>query len=93
MNSFSHSRYFYSTSSSPLLLKSTTTQRCSRLQHWYFVGVNTPKCLSLTGICEWKTYPRSYVAAGVGFKPATLQTQGTELTTELPHPTMMVIQR
>jgi len=23
--------------------KSTTTQRSSRLQHWYCVGVNTPK--------------------------------------------------
>jgi len=25
------------------LFKSTTTQRCSRLQHWYYVRVNTPK--------------------------------------------------
>ena len=34
-DSFIHSGYFYSASSSPLLL---------RLQHWYCVRVNTPKC-------------------------------------------------
>jgi len=34
---FIHSGYFYST------FKSTTTQRCSWLQHLYFVGVNAKK--------------------------------------------------
>ena len=31
----------------------------------------------------------SYVVARVGFEPATFQTQGTELTTEPPSPTML----
>ena len=30
-----------------------------------------------------------YVAARVAFEPATLRTQGTELTTEPPHPTFI----
>ena len=30
-----------------------------------------------------------YVAAGVGFEPATLQTEGTEPTTESPRPTTL----
>ena len=30
----------------------------------------------------------SYVVAGVGFEPATLRAQGTELTTEPPCPTI-----
>ena len=32
----------------------------------------------------------SYLAAKVGFKPATLQTQGTKLTTEPPCPTIIL---
>ena len=32
-----------------------------------------------------------YVVAGVGFEPATLLTPGTELTTERPHPIIIVI--
>jgi len=31
-----------------------------------------------------------YVAAGVGFEPATLRTQDTELTNESPRPTLLV---
>ena len=30
----------------------------------------------------------SYVAARVGFEPATIRMQGTEPTTEQPHPTI-----
>ena len=52
-----HSGYFYSTSSIlPVLPDITTTQRHSRLQHWYCVEVNSQ---SATGNCEWRTYPRS----------------------------------
>ena len=34
-----------------------------------------------------------YVAAKVRFKPATLWMQGTELTTEPPHPTSLLLLR
>ena len=53
-------------------------------QHGYCVGVNTPKALQATTSEGLAQGP--YGVARVGFEPATLQTQGTELTTELPHP-------
>jgi len=37
-SSFIHSGYFYSASSSPLLLRGSPNYK-----HWYCVGVNTPK--------------------------------------------------
>jgi len=46
---------------------------------------------SSTGNCEWRTCPRSLCAFGVGFKPTTLWTQGTELTTGSPRPTCMSV--
>src|SRR6218665_1899785 len=42
---------------------------------------------SATGNCELRTCQGSYVAARMGFEPATLRTQGTEVSTEPPRPT------
>jgi len=63
-----HSAYFYSASSSSLLLKGAPDYS----MHWYCVGVTVRERLA-QGL---------YVAAGVGFEPATLRTQGT---IEPPH--------
>ena len=63
--------YFYSASSSPILFRSTLNFR-----------VNTPKRYRQTTSEGLTQGP--YMAAGVGFEPATLQPQGTGLTTEPP---------
>src|SRR6218665_493670 len=46
---------------------------------------NVQRCarLSVSSICVYTVY--MYVTARVGFEPATLRTQGTELTSEPPH--------
>ena len=61
-SSFIHSGYFYSTSSSPLLLR------------------GAPEALQAT-VSEGLAHD-PYVVSRVGFEPATLRTQGPELTTE-----------
>ena len=56
-------------------------------QHGYCVGISLQ---SATGNYELRTCPRlqgPYVAARVGFEPATLQTKGDESTYEPPRPT------
>ena len=53
--------------------RSTTTQKRSRLQHGYCVGVSRR---SATSNCDWRTCPRSLRGARVGFEPATLRTKG-----------------
>ena len=70
------------------LFKSTkpTTQRRSRLHHWYCVGVNTPKRFRQLCVTDLPKVP-VYVVARVGFAPDTLRTEGTELPTEPPRPT------
>jgi len=52
------------------LFKSTTTSRCSRLQHWYCVGVNTPK--RYTQLSDWHAQG-PYEAARVRFEPPDLR--------------------
>jgi len=51
LSAFIHSGYFYSASSSPLLLLGT---------HNYSIDtVSESTCRSATDNCEWRTYPRS----------------------------------
>ena len=65
------------------LFKSTNTQRRSLKQHRHRVVVNTPKrYMQLRVGLKDK-------AARVGFEPATYRTQGTEPTTEPPHPIIL----
>jgi len=72
--------YFSCGSSSPLLLRGAP-----RLQHWYCVGVNTPKRYRQL---QEKDLPKvSLVTPRVWLQPAILRMQGTELTTEPQRPT------
>src|SRR6218665_1269123 len=76
--SFIHSGYLYSTFSSPLLLRSAPDYSINTLSEL------TPEVLQKPvseGLVQ-----SAYVAAGVGFKLATLRTQVTELTHEPPRP-------
>src|SRR6218665_621425 len=73
-----HSKYFYSASSSPLLLRGFPDYSIDTLSEL--------TCRSITGNGERRTCPRSLREVVVGFKPATFRTQGTELTTEPPRP-------
>ena len=78
LRSFIHSGYFYSTSSSSLLLRGAQPQHC------YCAGVNSPKCYrqlwgkDLPKVPMWR----------VGFEHPPLWTQGTEITTEPPLPSL-----
>jgi len=67
INSFIHSFYFYSTSSSPLLLKGTPDT--ARIP-----------CRSFTPKHHRQLAQGPCVAARAGFKPATLWTKGVEFT-------------
>jgi len=78
-----HSRCFYSASSSPLLLRGTpdySIDTVVELTRW-----------SATGNYEWRLAQGPFMAARVGFEPATFQTQGTELTTNPHRPTYVCI--
>jgi len=77
IHSFILSGFFYSASSSPLLLRGAPDYSIDTVSE--LTGQ------SVAGNCEWRTCPRSYASAGVGFEP---ETQGTELTTEPPRLTI-----
>ena len=67
--------------------KSTTTQRHSRLQDWYCVGVNAPKRYRQLWVKDLSKVPTWWLEWHSN--PATFtKTQGTELTTEPPRPTI-----
>ena len=79
-NAFIHSRYFYSASSSPLLL------RCAP-----DYNINTVSELTLrsaTGTTSQGITQGPYVVTRMGFEPATFRTQGTEPTTKPTCPTV-----
>ena len=79
IHSFFHSGYFYSTSSSPLLLRGapeTARMLCRSF---------TPKCHRQLRVKDLPKVP--YVAARVEFEPSTLWMKGDESTNEPPHPT------
>src|SRR6218665_3092391 len=79
-----HSGYLYSTSSSPLLLRSTPD---------YIIDtVSELTYRSATGNCDCRTCQGPYVAVRVGFEPAKHWTQGTELTTEPQRPNTYIFQ-
>ena len=82
IHSFIHSRYFYSASLSPLLLRGAPD---------YSIDiVSELTCWSATGNCEWLAQG-PYVADRVGFESATVRTQGTEPTTKPPCSTLFLI--
>src|SRR6218665_3181718 len=74
IHSFSHSGYFYSASSSPLLLRGVPDT--ARILCRSF----TPK--------HHRLAQSPYVVARAGFEPTTLQMKGDESTNEPPCPTM-----
>src|SRR6218665_3189739 len=75
---FSHSCYFYSASSSPLLLRGAAdTARILAEFH-----AEAPQATVSEGLAQGL-----YVAARAGFEPTTLLMKGDESTNEPPHPT------
>src|SRR6218665_1318946 len=76
-----HSGYFYSVSSSPLLLRGVPNYSTDTVSELHAEALQTTVS---KGFAQGP-----YMAAGVGFEPATLRMQGTELTTEPPGPTSM----
>src|SRR6218665_1032480 len=75
---FSQSCYFYSASSSPLLLRGAAdTARILAEFH-----AEAPQATVIEGLAQGL-----YVAARAGFEPTTLLTKGDESTIEPPHPT------
>ena len=74
---FIHSGYFYSTSSSSLLLRAAPVYSIDT--------VSELTCQSAAGNCEWRTCPRFLL--GGWFEPANFRTWGSEPTTEPPCPT------
>src|SRR6218665_592110 len=64
--------------------KSSATQRRSRLQHGYCIGVSRRSAQATAGKGLAKG---PYVAARAGFEPTTLRTKGDASTNEPPRPT------
>src|SRR6218665_1303514 len=80
-HSFIHSRYFHSTSSSPLLLRDAPDYSIDT------VSKLTPQAKELLATTSEGLAQGPYIAARVGFEPVTFWTQGTEPTTEPLCPT------
>src|SRR6218665_1374230 len=80
IHAFIHYRYFYSVSSSPLLLRDAL--------YYSIDAVSELSCQALKATVSEGLAQGRYVAAGVEFQPATLRTQGTQLATEPPRPTL-----
>jgi len=79
-----HSRYFYSASPSPLLLRGAPDNSIDALSEL--------TCWSATGNYEWRTCPMSLLRGGKsGIRTCDFRTQGTEPTTELPRPTVTCV--
>ena len=68
-------RYFYNTSSSPLLLRGAPDYSIDNLSELARISVQTTESEGLA--------QGPYLAARVGFEPGTLLTQGTEPTTSM----------
>src|SRR6218665_547798 len=80
VHSFIRSGYFYSTSSSPLLLRGAPDT--ARILCRSF----TPKCHRQLRMKDFPRVP-PYVAARVGFEPVTLWSTAIDSTDEPPRPT------
>ena len=75
-----HSGYFYSVSSSPLLLRCAPDCSIDTMSHAVHAA-------AIQATVSERLAQGPYVATRVGFESATLRTQGTELTTEPSRPT------
>ena len=71
VHSFIHSGYFYSTSSSPLLLIGAPIYSIDTVSELTRLCNNAPQATMSGGLVQG-----TYVAARVGFEPATFQMQG-----------------
>ena len=70
--SFIHSGYFYSASSSPLLLRGAPSTARILCREFH---AKAPQATASEGLAQGP-----YVAARAGFEPTTLQTKGDEST-------------
>ena len=79
IHSFIHSGYFYSASSSPLLLRGAhDTARMFTVLEFH---AEAPQAIASEGLTQGP-----YVVVKAGFEPATLRTCGAESTKEPPRP-------
>src|SRR6218665_1693805 len=78
---FIHSGYFYSTSSSPRLLRSAPDTAWILCREFH---AEAPQAIASEGLVQGL-----YVAARVGFEPTTLFTKGDESTNEPSRPTIL----
>src|SRR6218665_963982 len=76
-----HSGYFYSTSSSPRLLRSAPDTAWILCREFH---AEAPQATASEGLVQGL-----YVAARVGFEPTTLFTKGDESTNEPSRPTIV----
>ena len=75
--------YFYSASSSPLLLRGAPDHNTNTVSDF---APEAPQATASEGLAKGP-----YVAVRAGFEPATLRTKFAESTNEPPDPTMMMI--
>ena len=81
IHSFRHPGYFYSASSSPLLLRGTPDSTDTVLEF----HAEAPQAIASEGLAQGP-----YMVARAGFEPTTLRTKGNESTNELPCPWLMI---
>ena len=79
IHSFIHSGYFYSASSSPLLLKRSRHSRDTVLE-FHAESPQLGQVLHSQAIASGELAQGPYVAAKAGFEPATLWTKGVDAT-------------
>ena len=78
IHSFIHSGYFYSASSSSLLLRGTPDYSTDTVPEFH---AKAPQATASEGLAQGPC-----VAARAKFEPLTLRTKGAESTNELPFP-------
>ena len=66
------------------LLKSTTTQRCSRLKHRYCVGVNMPKCYRQLRVKDLTKVPRWWLEWDLSLRSSGRRTPNLPLNHHTP---------
>src|SRR6218665_2518128 len=80
IHTFIHSGYFYSASSSPLVLSGAPDYSTDTGSE---IHAEAPQVTASEGLAQGP-----YVAARAGFEPMTLETKGDESTNEPPRPTL-----
>jgi|SRR6218665_338317 len=80
---FIHSGYFYSASSSPLLLRGALDTQHDTVREFH---AEVPQATVSEGLAQGP-----YVAARAGFEPTTLRTKGVDSTKAPPRPTPSLV--